>query len=51
MDDVRITIRAQASDADVEAGILAEVRRLLGLDLDLDGFYRMVEADPALGHV
>src|SRR5258705_2954844 len=48
VDDVRITIRAQGSDADVGAGIVAEVRRLLGLDLDLDGFYRMAKADPAL---
>jgi DNA-3-methyladenine glycosylase II len=48
VDDVRITIRAPGSDAEVGAGIVAEVRRLLGLDLDLDGFYRMAKADPAL---
>ncbi len=48
VDDVRITIRAQGNDADVGAGIVAEVRRLLGLDLDLDGFYRMAKADSAL---
>jgi len=28
--------------------VVAEVRRLLGLDLDLAGFYRMAKADPAL---
>jgi DNA-3-methyladenine glycosylase II len=48
VDDVRITIRAEGSDAAVGAGIVAEVRRLLGLDLDLGGFYRMAKADPAL---
>jgi len=48
VDDVRIMIRAHGSDAEVGAGIVAEVRRLLGLDLDLDGFYRMAKADPAL---
>ena len=48
VDDVRITLRAPGSDAAVGAGIAAEVRRLLGLDLDLEGFYRMAKADPAL---
>jgi DNA-3-methyladenine glycosylase II len=48
VDDVRITIRAGGSDAAVGAAIVAEVRRLLGLDLDLAGFYRMAKGDPAL---
>jgi DNA-3-methyladenine glycosylase II len=48
VDDVRITIRAPGSDAAVGAGIVAEVRRLLGLDLDVEGFYRMAKADPVL---
>lgn len=48
VDDVRITIRAGGSDAAVVAAIVAEVRRLLGLDLDLVGFYRMAKGDPAL---
>ena len=48
VDDVRITIRAGGSDAAVGAAIVLEVRRLLGLDLDLAGFYRMAKGDPAL---
>jgi DNA-3-methyladenine glycosylase II len=48
VDDVRITIRAPGSDGAVGAGIVAEVRRLLGLDLDVEGFYRMAKADPVL---
>jgi DNA-3-methyladenine glycosylase II len=48
VDDVRITIQAGCSDAAVGAAIVAEVRRLLGLELDLDGFYRMAKGDPAL---
>jgi DNA-3-methyladenine glycosylase II len=48
VDDVRITIQAGGSDGAVGATIVAEVRRLLGLDLDLVGFYRMAKGDPAL---
>jgi len=48
VDDARITIRAPGSDAAVGAAVVSEVRRLLGLDLDLAGFYRMAKADPAL---
>jgi DNA-3-methyladenine glycosylase II len=48
VDDVRIVIRAPGSAAAVGAAIVAEVRRLLGLDLDLVGFYRMAKGDPAL---
>jgi len=48
VDDVRITIRAPGQDASMGAAIVAEVRRLLGLDLDLISFYRMAKGDPAL---
>ena len=48
VDDARITIRAPGADAAVGAAVVSEVRRLLGLDLDLAGFYRMAKADPAL---
>src|SRR5215510_12239112 len=48
VDDVRITIRAPGRDAAVGAAIVGEVRRLLGLDLDLGGFYRLAKGDPAL---
>jgi DNA-3-methyladenine glycosylase II len=48
VDDARVTIRAPGADAAVGAAVVAEVRRLLGLDLDLAGFYRMAKADPAL---
>src|SRR5882762_4573070 len=48
VDDARITIRLPGSDAAIGAAVVAEVRRLLGLDLDLAAFYRMAKADPAL---
>ena len=48
VDGARITVRAPGADAAVGAAVAAEVRRLLGLDLDLTGFYRMAKADPAL---
>jgi len=48
VEDVRITIRAPGHRAAVGAAVVAEVRRLLGLDLDLSGFYRMAKGDPAL---
>jgi DNA-3-methyladenine glycosylase II len=48
VDDARVTIRTPGADPAVGAGVVAEVRRLLGLDLDLAGFYRMAKGDPAL---
>ncbi len=48
VDDARITIRAPGTDGAVGAAVVQEVRRLLGLDLDLAGFYRMAKADAAL---
>src|SRR5262249_56828284 len=48
VDDTRITIRAPGRDAAVGAAVGAEGRRLLGLDLDLAGFYRMAEGHPPL---
>jgi DNA-3-methyladenine glycosylase II len=48
VDDPCVTIRAPGADPGVGAAVVAEVRRLLGLDLDLAGFYRMAKADPAL---
>src|SRR5947209_11204461 len=49
VDDARITIRLPCADAAIGAAVVAEVRRLLGLDLDLTGLYRMAKADPAPG--
>jgi DNA-3-methyladenine glycosylase II len=48
VDDARITIRLPGADAALGAAAVAEVRRLLGLDLDLTAFYRIAKADPAL---
>src|SRR5438876_10318204 len=49
VDDTRIAIRVPGVDARaVRTAVVAEVRRILGLDLDLVGFYRMAKADPAL---
>src|SRR5262249_59268467 len=48
VEDARITIRAPGREAAIGAAIVGEVRRLLGLDLDLAGFYRMAKGDPAL---
>ncbi|HYS15404.1 MAG TPA: hypothetical protein VET45_00640 [Candidatus Binatia bacterium] len=48
VDDARITIELPGVDAAVGAAAVAEARRILGLDLDLGGFYRMAKADPAL---
>jgi DNA-3-methyladenine glycosylase II len=49
VDEVRIAIRVYGrADAAVGAAAVAEVRRVLGLDLDLVGFYRIAKADPAL---
>jgi len=43
VDGTRITVRVPGVDA-----AIAEVRRILGLDHDLVGFYRMAKADPPL---
>src|SRR5207249_11662884 len=48
VDDTRVTIRLPGADAAVGAAVVGEVRRLLGLDLDLIAFYRMALSDPAL---
>lgn len=49
VEDVRLTIQIPgARTAAVRAAVVAEVRRLFGLDFDLPGFYRMAKADPAL---
>jgi DNA-3-methyladenine glycosylase II len=49
VDDARIAIHVPGVDAAAfGAAALAEVRRILGLDFDLVGFYRMAKADPAL---
>jgi len=49
VDDARIAIRIPGVDAAaVGAAAVVEVRRLLGLDLDLVGFYRLAKGDPAL---
>jgi 3-methyladenine DNA glycosylase/8-oxoguanine DNA glycosylase len=49
VDDARIAIHIPGVEsAAVGAAALAEVRRILGLDFDLVGFYRTAKADPAL---
>jgi len=48
VDDARIVIRIPGAGAAVGAAAVAEVRRILGLDFDLTGFYRMAKGDPAL---
>ncbi len=48
VDDARIVIRIPGAGAAVGAAAVAEVRRILGLDFDLTGFYRMAKSDPAL---
>ena len=49
VDDTRITIRVPGgAAAAVGTAAVAEVRRILGLDFDVVGFYRMAKADPAL---
>jgi DNA-3-methyladenine glycosylase II len=49
VDDVRLRLRIPGGRAAaVAATATAEVRRLLGLDFDLPGFYRMAKADAAL---
>ena len=49
VDDVRLHVRIPGARAAVVAdAVVAEVRRLFGLDFDLGGFYRMAKGDPAL---
>jgi DNA-3-methyladenine glycosylase II len=49
VDDTRITIRVPGAEAAaVGEAAVTEVRRILGLDFDLLGFYRTAKADPAL---
>jgi len=49
VDDVRLAIDVPGERAPaVREAVIAEVRRIFGLDFDLPGFYRMAKADPAL---
>src|SRR4029434_10854631 len=49
VDDARIAIRISgARGAAVGEAVVGEARRILGLDFDLTGFYRMAKADVAL---
>jgi len=49
VDDARIVVHVPGTEAGaIGAAATAEVRRILGLDFDLVGFYRMAKADPAL---
>jgi DNA-3-methyladenine glycosylase II len=49
VEEVRLAVRIPgARTAAIGAAATAEVRRLLGLDFDLPGFYRMAKGDPAL---
>ena len=49
VDDARLSIDMPGERAPaVRDAVLAEVRRIFGLDFDLPGFYRMAKADPAL---
>jgi DNA-3-methyladenine glycosylase II len=48
VDDARLTITIPGDAAEVEPAVMAEVRRLYGLDFDLVGFYRIAKADAAL---
>jgi DNA-3-methyladenine glycosylase II len=49
VDDVRLAVRIPgAGAAAVADAVVAEVRRLFGLDFDLPAFYRVAKADPAL---
>jgi DNA-3-methyladenine glycosylase II len=50
IDDLRLTIDVpDERAAGVRDAVIAEVRRIFGLDFDLTGFYRMAKADLALG--
>jgi DNA-3-methyladenine glycosylase II len=49
VDDARVVIRIPGARGDaIDAAAVAEVRRILGLDFDLTGFYRMAKGDVAL---
>jgi DNA-3-methyladenine glycosylase II len=49
VDDVRLAVNVPGSRAaGISGAVVAEVRRLFGLDFDLPGFYRMAKADPVL---
>ncbi len=49
VDDARLHVRIPGTRAaGVGDAVTAEIRRLFGLDFDLDGFYRMAKGDPAL---
>ena len=50
VDDARLHVTIHADDdvAGAETAVVAEVRRIFGLDFDLVGFYRMAKGDRAL---
>lgn len=49
VDDVQVRVHAPgARGRRIAAALVREVRALLGLDFDLEGFYRMAKADPVL---
>ena len=49
VDECELTITAPGAPPDAtQALIVAEVRRIFGLDFDLPAFYRMAKGDPAL---
>jgi DNA-3-methyladenine glycosylase II len=50
VDAVRLEVEVPGTRASrIGEAVVADVRRLLGLDFDLVGFYRMAKGDPALG--
>ena len=52
IDDVRLTISAPGPCAATAAtAVMAEVRKIFGLDFDLAAFYRMAKADAALAEI
>ena len=52
VDDARLLVSVPSSrSARVRDAVTHEVRRILGLDADLPGFYRMAQADPVLGEL
>ena len=50
VDDARLHVTIHADDdvAGAETAVVAEVRRIFGLDFDLVGFYRIAKGDRAL---
>ena len=49
VDDLRLLLDVPGErDSAIKALVVAEVRRIFGLDFDLTGFYRMAKGDPAL---